>query len=140
MKTTPKASKTVIYCRTATTHPDDSMTIFLQRDRLRNFAIQQGYSICEEYLDGGYSGNNLVRPAFARMEEDIDAGKIDTIIVTCVDRIARDYFIMEDWLHKLELKGIRIIAIDGSHETLPLSRQIHKEMLEIIHNNKRITV
>jgi len=70
------------------------------------------------------------------MEADMAAGKIDTILVSCVDRIARDHFIREDWLHQLELMGIRIIAVDGSHEASPLLRQIHKEIQSAINGKK----
>jgi len=136
----PATSKTVIYCRTASIHPNNCLEIFRQRDKLRQFAYEQGYSICEEYLDNGYSGNNLNRPAFAKMEADMTTGKIDTIIVSCVDRIARDYFIREDWLHQLGLMGIRMIAIDGSHEASSLSQQIRKEVQNAISGKKRATV
>ena len=66
------------------------------------------------------------------MEKDMAAGKIDTIIVNSIDRIARDHFIREDWLRQLGLMGIRIIAADGSHEASPLLRQIHREVSELI--------
>ena len=128
----PKISKTAIYCRTASTHPNDSPAIWHQRDKVRAFANEQGHEIFKVYSDDGFSGNNLDRPAFAEMEAEMAAGKIDTIIVSCVDRIARDHFIREDWLHRLESMGIRIIAVDGSHEASPLLRQIHKEIQDAI--------
>ena len=128
----PKTGETAIYCRTASTHPNDSQAIWHQRDKVCAFAHEQGHDVFKVYTDDGYSGNNLNRPAFAEMEADMAAGKIDTIIVSCIDRIARDHFICEDWLHQLELMGIRIIAVDGSHEASPLLRQIHKEMQEVM--------
>ncbi|MCH8889564.1 MAG: recombinase family protein [Myxococcales bacterium] len=41
------------------------------------------------YDDGGYSGGTLDRPALGRLLEDIEAGKIDTIVVYKVDRLTR---------------------------------------------------
>ena len=41
------------------------------------------------YDDGGYSGGTLDRPALGRVLEDIEAGKIDTIVVYKVDRLTR---------------------------------------------------
>ncbi len=41
------------------------------------------------YDDGGYSGGTLDRPGLARLLEDIDAGKIDTVVVYKVDRLTR---------------------------------------------------
>ena len=129
----PKAGKTAIYCRTASTHPNDFKAIWHQRDKVRVFAHEHGHDVFKIYTDDGYSGNEIDnRPAFAEMEADMAAGKIDTIIVNSIDRIARDHFIREDWLHQLELMGIRIIALDGSHEALPLLRQIHKEIQEVM--------
>jgi len=112
----PKSSKAAIYCRTASTHPDDFLAIGLQRDRVRAFAFRVGYSICEEYWDDGYSGNDLNRPSLTKMKEDIKAGKIDTIIVSCINRIARDYFLLANCLEEFKAQGVRIIAADGSHE------------------------
>jgi len=134
----PKTGKTAIYCRTASTRPNDFQAIWHQRDKVRAFAFEQGHDIFKIYSDDGFNGNNLDRPAFAEMQVDMAAGKIDTIIVSSVDRIARDYFIIEDWLNQLELMDIRIIAVDGSHEVTPLLRQIHKEIQDVIHGKKRM--
>ena len=41
------------------------------------------------YDDGGYSGGTLNRPGLTRLLEDIDAGKIDTVVVYKVDRLTR---------------------------------------------------
>ena len=133
----PKIGKKAIYCRTASTHLNDFQAISHQRDKVLAYAYEQGHDVFKVYTDDGYSGNEIDnRPAFAEMEADMAAGKIDTIIVSCVDRIARDHFIREDWLHQLELMGIRIIAVDGSHEASPLLRQIHKEIQGVINGKK----
>jgi len=121
----PTKSKTAIYCRTASIHPDDFLAIWQQRDIVCAFAFERGYETFKIYSDDGYSGLNLDRPAFAEMEEDMAAGKIDTIIVSCVDRIARDFILRENWISKLKLKGICLIAADGSHEpTMPCMLEI----------------
>lgn len=41
------------------------------------------------YDDGGFSGGTLARPALQKLLEDIDAGKIDTVVVYKVDRLTR---------------------------------------------------
>ena len=106
--------KVAIYCRVASTSLCDAGKIYKQLAQLRNFAKQRGFDICAEYLDDGFSGNNLNRPAFFQMEADINLGKVDTVIVSCIDRIARNMFIMEKWISDSKEKGVRIIALDGS--------------------------
>ncbi len=43
----------------------------------------------DRYDDGGFSGGNIERPALKRMMEDIQAGKIDCVVVYKVDRLSR---------------------------------------------------
>ena len=41
------------------------------------------------YDDGGFSGGNIDRPALKRLLADIEAGKIDCVVVYKVDRLSR---------------------------------------------------
>src|ERR1700749_3246551 len=41
------------------------------------------------YDDGGYSGGTLERPALRRLLGDIEAGRIDVVVVYKVDRLTR---------------------------------------------------
>ena len=112
----PKPIEVAMYMRVASSHQDDADAINIQRDTLRNFAKQQGYAVCMEYSDNGFSGLNLDRPAFAQMDADIKAGMIDTVIVRDISRIARNFLLADKWLTELESRGAKLIAADGSFE------------------------
>jgi hypothetical protein len=43
----------------------------------------------ERYDDGGFSGGNMDRPGLKRLMTDVDAGRVDTILVYKVDRLTR---------------------------------------------------
>ena len=43
----------------------------------------------DRYDDGGYSGGTMERPALQRLLADIDAGKVDVIVVYKIDRLSR---------------------------------------------------
>ena len=43
----------------------------------------------EQYDDGGFSGGSLDRPALNRLLADIEAGKVDCVVVYKVDRLSR---------------------------------------------------
>lgn len=45
----------------------------------------------QEYVDDGYSGTSTSRPAFQRLIQDAQDGKVKTIIVKDFSRFARDY-------------------------------------------------
>jgi len=79
--------KTALYCRLAVADHD---TVKIQQMNLQNFAIQNGYEDFTLYVDNGYNGNNLDRPAFSQMDADITAGKIGTVIVHNICRIGRN--------------------------------------------------
>jgi len=64
-----------------------------QREACRAFVLSQkheGWSaLSDHYDDGGFSGGTLERPALKRLLGDVQAGKIQTIVVYKVDRLTR---------------------------------------------------
>src|SRR3954452_16457276 len=43
----------------------------------------------DRYDDGGYSGATLERPALRRLLADIEAGRVDVVVVYKIDRLSR---------------------------------------------------
>src|SRR5882757_8964593 len=43
----------------------------------------------DRYDDGGFSGGTLERPALRRLLADIEAGRVDVIVVYKIDRLSR---------------------------------------------------
>lgn len=50
------------------------------------------------YIDDGYSGTNFNRPAFQRMIEDIEAGKVNTVCTKDLSRFGREHVMMDYYL------------------------------------------
>src|SRR5712692_2431525 len=44
-----------------------------------------------EFIDNGYSGSTLIRPALEQLRDVVAAGGIDQVYVHCPDRLARNY-------------------------------------------------
>ena len=67
-----------VYCRLSKDDEQagESVSIETQKMMLTDFCHERGFSIYEIYADDGYSGLNFNRPAFTRLLEDIDNGKV----------------------------------------------------------------
>jgi len=96
-KTTPrpKTIRCAIYTRKSTEEGLDQQynSLDSQRDAgesyIRSQANEGWELVPDRYDDGGFSGGNIERPALKRMMEDIQAGKIDCVVVYKVDRLSR---------------------------------------------------
>jgi site-specific DNA recombinase len=64
-----------------------------QRESAEAFIASQQHEgwVClpEHYDDGGFSGGSMDRPALRRLLADIEAGKVDCVVVYKVDRLSR---------------------------------------------------
>lgn len=70
------------------------------------------------YIDDGYSGTNFNRPAFQRMIEDIEAGKVNTVCTKDLSRFGREHVMMDYYLEfYFPEKKVRYIAISDNEDT-----------------------
>src|SRR5260370_40729472 len=78
-------------------------TLDAQREACEAYVVSQraeGWLPVEDrYDDGGVSGGTLERPALKRLLADVEAGKIDVILVYKIDRLSRS---MLDFLKLVE--------------------------------------
>ncbi len=68
----------------------ESASIETQRKILRAYAHENSFIIYDEYVDDGFTGTNLNRPAFQRMQSDIEAGKINVVLTKDLSRLGRN--------------------------------------------------
>ena len=114
MKANSKNSSTkstAIYCRLAR---KNNKRIAIQKERVLHYASEQGYSDISLYIDNGASGLNLNRPGFMKLNEDINNGKINTVLIQSISRIGRGYIETSLWIESMTEKGVSVKAIDGS--------------------------
>lgn len=92
----------------------ESDSIANQRSLLEDFAARQpDLQVIGQYSDDGFTGTNFQRPDFQRMIADIEAGKINCVIVKDLSRFGRDYInsgrYLERWFPE---HGVRFLAIN----------------------------
>jgi site-specific DNA recombinase len=90
---TPETRRCAIYTRKSTSVglEQDFNSLDAQREACAGYIQRQpGWTLVDErYDDGGFTGANIERPAFQRLLADIDAEKIDVVVVYKVDRLSR---------------------------------------------------
>lgn len=69
---------------------NESASIETQRKLLSKFAIENGFTIYKEYVDDGFSGTNMNRPALKQMKYDIKMGKIGIVLTKDLSRLGRN--------------------------------------------------
>ena len=53
--------------------------------------------VADDYDDPAFSGGNMERPALKRMMADIEAGKIDVVVIYKIDRLTRSLADFSRW-------------------------------------------
>lgn len=80
-----------------------------------NFLRDNRFVLTNEYADNGYSGANFDRPAFKRLLEDIENGKINCVITKDLSRLGRDYIKCGYYIEQyFPLKKVRYISIQDN--------------------------
>ena len=81
------------------------------------------------YDDGGYSGGTLDRPALGRVLEDIQAGKIDTVVVYKVDRLTRSLADFAKIVEIFDLHGVSFVSVTQQFNTTTSMGRLTLNML-----------
>ena len=69
------------------------------------------------YDDGGYSGGSIDRPALKLVLEDIDAGKIDTLVVYKVDRLTRSLTDFSRIIERFDARKVSLVSVTQQFNT-----------------------
>jgi DNA invertase Pin-like site-specific DNA recombinase len=92
-----------------------------QREACAAYVLSQRHEgwtlVPDHYDDGGFSGGSMERPALKRLLADIEAGKVDTIIVYKVDRLTRSLADFAKIVDVLDAAGASFVSITQSFNT-----------------------
>ena len=93
----------------------ESNSIQNQKMYLEEYARQNGLRNIRHFSDDGYSGTNFNRPGFTALLEEIEAGRVETLVVKDLSRFGRNYLQVGYYTEVVfPKKGVRFIAINNS--------------------------
>jgi len=79
--------------------------------------MQGWIALPDRYDDGGFSGGTMERPALRRLLADIDAGKIDIIVVYKIDRLSRSLLDFMKMIEVFNEKGVSFVSVTQHFST-----------------------
>lgn len=90
----------------------ESNSISNQKSMLEDYARRNGFPNPTHFTDDGISGTRFDRPGFTAMMEEVEAGRVEAIIVKDMSRLGRDYLKVGQIMEILRQHGVRLIAIN----------------------------
>ena len=102
-----------LYARVSTERQTERGTVRSQLEVLRTRAEADGHQVIDEFVDDGYSGARLDRPALDRLRDAAEAGVLDGVLCLCVDRLARAYAYQVLILEELQSFGVTVHFLEG---------------------------
>src|SRR6267378_4993969 len=118
-----KPVRCAIYTRKSTEHglELEFNSLDAQRDACESYiksqASQGWRSLPQHYDDPAYSGGNLDRPALQQLLKDIDAGRIDVIVVYKIDRLTRSLADFAKLVEAFDARSISFVAVTQQFNT-----------------------
>ena len=110
---------TALYLRVSTeAQADEGYSLAAQAEKLEAYCRMKGIAAFQRYVDGGFSGSNLTRPAITELVETIRAGRVERVVVYKLDRLSRS---QKDTLYLIEdvflPHGVDFVSINENIDT-----------------------
>ena len=103
-----------LYARVSSEHQTEANTIASQVAALQERATADGVVVSDAmtFLDDGYSGATLVRPALERLRDAMSAGVVDRLYVHSPDRLARKYAYQVVLIEEFSRLGVEVVFLN----------------------------
>ena len=120
---TRKIWRCAIYTRKSTEHNPDLAfnSLDAQREACAAYIKSQAHEgwrpVSKHYDDGAFSGASLDRPALQRLLEEVQAGKVDIIVVYKVDRLTRSLADFAKLVELFDRHSVSFVSVTQSFNT-----------------------
>lgn len=108
-----------IYARVSSEAQEKQQTVESQLAELRAYAEAEPLALVREFVDDGYSGSMLERPGLDALRDAVAAGKVDTILCLCPDRLSRNFLHLGILLEEFEKHGARVVFLNRQVDDTP---------------------
>ena len=119
----PKPVRCAIYTRKSTEEGlnQEFNSLDAQREAGEAYILSQKHDgwtlVPTQYSDGGYTGANIERPGVKQLLTDIEAGKVDCVVVYKVDRLSRSLIDFSKMMELFEKRGVCFVSVTQQFNT-----------------------
>ncbi|MBF0460873.1 MAG: recombinase family protein [Magnetococcales bacterium] len=96
-------------------------TLDAQRESCEAYIASQKsegwFLVPDRYDDGGFSGGNLERPGLKRLLKDIDAGKVNVVVVYKIDRLTRSLMDFSKLVEAFDKRNVTFASVTQAFNT-----------------------
>ena len=115
-----------------------------QRDASEAYVASQRHEgwvlVPDRYDDGGFSGGNMNRPGLKRLLADIEARKIDVIVVYKIDRLTRSLLDFAQLIGTFDKNNVCFVSVTQQfNTTTPMGRLILNILLSFAQFERELT-
>ncbi len=94
-----KETRVLLYVRVSSQEQVNGYSIGEQKDRLEKYSAAMDWTVIRTYVDPGFSGASIDRPALQELIRTVRAGNVDKVAVYKLDRLSRS---QKDTLYLIE--------------------------------------
>lgn len=109
-----RPDRVAIYIRWSTEDQGDGTSLEVQQEACSHFILSQGWTLRKDlvFIDDGYSGGNLRRPAITALRRAVAGAQVDCVVVFKLDRLSRSVvdtvnLVLEEWESRCYCKSAR---------------------------------
>jgi len=119
----PKVIRCAIYTRKSTEEglEQEFNSLDAQRESGEAYVAAQRHEgwtcLPDKYDDGGFSGGNTERPALRRLLADIEAGRVDCVVVYKVDRLSRSLMDFSRIMQVFDQRKVSFVSVTQQFNT-----------------------
>ncbi|MBF0186037.1 MAG: recombinase family protein [Magnetococcales bacterium] len=108
-------------------------TLDAQREACESYIASQKAEgwllVADHYDDGGFTGGNLERPALKRLMADVEAGKINQIVIYKLDRLTRSLMDFAKLVDVFDKHGVTFSSVTQQFSTTTSMGRLTLNML-----------
>lgn len=125
-----KTRISVGYCRVSTQEQaEQGVSLDAQRSRLEAVAQGHGQSLAEVFVDDGFSGATLERPAMKRLLAQVERRTVSAVFIVKLDRLSRSLKDMLELVALCDRTGTRLVS---ASESLDTGSAIGRMVLQVV--------